>query len=422
MNKKKQNKQKNQNIDLLLIIIICALLYYASVYYIYPNESNQKTIEALELSNPLISLYNGARSIIPTNYPKEPVSNGIGRSTISDQQLAYKDSCAPGFPEFEHKNVPTKTDYIFISIASYRDEACKNTVYELFEKAAEPDKIIVGVVQQNNKDKTKEDCFDSCEKCKKRKESGHIVVKNMDYLEAKGPAFARWAVSELWNGEEFYFQIDSHMKFTQDWDKIVKQEYRSTGDPKAIIGHYPPTKDQLEMFNKNDTGTTINCSLHFGKTKIPQQHAIVRKTSSKPIPQKYIGANCLFMPSTVLLDMPFDPFMVYLFFPEEIVYSARLWTHGYNMYAPSKPFCIHDYSDNKARPRYWNDLRAKKKKCERRAETRAEFFLGIRKYDEIDPSFKYGTDKYGMGDIRPLKDYWEFAGLDLHNKKAKNWC
>src|SRR3989338_5532216 len=39
---------------------------------------------------------------------------------------------------------------IFVSIASYRDNRCQNTITELYKKAKHPERIYVGIVQQNN--------------------------------------------------------------------------------------------------------------------------------------------------------------------------------------------------------------------------------------------------------------------------------
>jgi hypothetical protein len=44
------------------------------------------------------------------------------------------------------------------------------------------------------------------------------------------------------------------------------------------------------------------------------------------------------MPAQALLDVPFDPHLNFLFFGEELLHSVRLWTAGYNIYAPVQSF------------------------------------------------------------------------------------
>ena len=38
------------------------------------------------------------------------------------------------------------------------------------------------------------------------------------YKKAKGPTYARYWCSTLWEGEEFFLQIDSHTHFIKGWD------------------------------------------------------------------------------------------------------------------------------------------------------------------------------------------------------------
>ena len=39
---------------------------------------------------------------------------------------------------------------IFVSIASYRDNACKLTLKNLYETAKKPSRVFVGICEQNN--------------------------------------------------------------------------------------------------------------------------------------------------------------------------------------------------------------------------------------------------------------------------------
>ncbi len=42
----------------------------------------------------------------------------------------------------------------------------------------------------------------------------------------------------------------------------------------------------------------------------------------------YAAAGFMFFSGAALKNVPFDPLLPYLFDGEEILYSARLWTHG----------------------------------------------------------------------------------------------
>lgn len=47
----------------------------------------------------------------------------------------------------------------------------------------------------------------------------HIREVRLDWHEATGPCRARHLAQCLWSGEEFYLQIDSHMRFAACWDR-----------------------------------------------------------------------------------------------------------------------------------------------------------------------------------------------------------
>jgi [Skp1-protein]-hydroxyproline N-acetylglucosaminyltransferase len=124
---------------------------------------------------------------------------------------------------------------IFLSLATYRDENCINTIKWAYEKAKNPEKLFVGLVQQNcHKDcmsgileggKTEpvppdDDCYKTfCEgEGKKYCDRGQVRVLNIDEPESLGPYAARYFASKLWSGEQWFMQTDAHMTFAHGWD------------------------------------------------------------------------------------------------------------------------------------------------------------------------------------------------------------
>lgn len=104
---------------------------------------------------------------------------------------------------------------VFLSVATYRDENCFNTVYHAYEKAKHPEKLFIGLVQQNCHHDCKsgvlsnlkmepvppdDDCYEKfCETdlgkpiCAKKQ----IRVLNIDEPESLGPYAARFFASKL---------------------------------------------------------------------------------------------------------------------------------------------------------------------------------------------------------------------------------
>jgi len=115
-------------------------------------------------------------------------------------------------------------DSIFLSLASYRDENCINTIKWAYEKAKNPEKLFVGLVQQN----CKMDCLSGVLEGGKMErvepdqnvfqtfcegegkffcDNGQVRVLNIDESEVLGPYAARYFSSKMWFGEQWFMQI-----------------------------------------------------------------------------------------------------------------------------------------------------------------------------------------------------------------------
>lgn len=332
-------------------------------------------------------------------------------------------SCMQKPEEWEVSLHPKIPGTIFVSVASYRDDECKDTVYDMFAKASNPNNVFIGVVQQNSDDK-KEDCFDKCSDCAARKQSGHIRVKNFSHLDAKGPTFARYHASKLWRGEEFYLQIDSHLKFEQGWDETLIKQMRDTGDPKAVLGHYPPTEKQMEDMKANNFTTMITMCYkgELNEDGIPTLQAQIDKVDGATIPPKvpFMAAGLMCMPGTALKDVPYDPYLSYVFHLEEQLHSARLWTSGYNFYSPVKAFASHHYGRD-GKPKYSTD-HGEASGCRKHAVQRGRYYFGLAEKEHVHPDYMMEIEKYGMGKERSLEDFWKVTGVDLAGGKQTKTC
>lgn len=114
---------------------------------------------------------------------------------------------------------------IFVSIAAYRDSECKHTVNDIYRKARYPNKIHVGILWLRDCDgkdgppvafsellnifPTVDDVLQN------------IQVLEMDYRQARGPMKSRHIVESLYRNEDYILQIDSHMRFLEEWDEFL---------------------------------------------------------------------------------------------------------------------------------------------------------------------------------------------------------
>ncbi|GIL90137.1 hypothetical protein Vretifemale_17816, partial [Volvox reticuliferus] len=89
--------------------------------------------------------------------------------------------------------------------------------------------------------------------------------------------------------------------------------------------------------------------------------------------------------------------------------SARLWTHGWDMFTPDRNVAFHHYNRDGA-PKFWNDFDANPSYHTRKAAV-------LRKVEALMLS-EYGTGgfKYGMGRQRTVRQWWQYTGLEPSNR------
>ena len=102
---------------------------------------------------------------------------------------------------------------IFVSVASYRDFYCSRTLESMYRNATHPENLHAGICLQNKEGD--EDCAlpDDLQKYSK-----NITTIRMKNYEAKGPTWARYLCTTLFNDQDYFFQIDSHTLFDAGWD------------------------------------------------------------------------------------------------------------------------------------------------------------------------------------------------------------
>lgn len=318
------------------------------------------------------------------------------------------------------KDINIKKDCIFVSIASYRDIVCNQTLKTMFQMASKPENIYAGICQQNRPED--EDCvvnFDT----KYKQYLNNVRIIRIPEFEAKGPTFARHLCSTLWNGEEFFFQIDSHSKFVKHWDlKLIKmfRDLKNKGVKKPLISHYPPGSD--EYTEDGSPAVPRMCKSFFNdRGMISFLGAEHTTTNGIAHETPYVAAGMMFSEYTLLQDVPFDPSLPYLFVGEEILHSIRIYTSGYNIYTPTENIVYHEYTragkdkiwtDNP----YYSDVPAFEK-------TKMYIKLNENKDFNLPHELKNNMEKYGLGIVRTLEDYYNFAGIDVLAKTiSKNFC
>ena len=317
----------------------------------------------------------------------------------------------------KYKQSQYRPDCIFISVASYRDTECDSTITDIFKKAKEPEKIFIGICQQN-KSKS-ENCLKNIDD----KYKSQIREDNMPYSEARGPTWARYICSHLWDGEEYFMQIDSHSRFLPNWDEKVKKIYKMCPPGKNILTHYPPNHNKYKELLKDPSPISFTCTSHFKDNfHIISEAKVVSTKKTEPMITPYVSAGFIFSTSDLLQEVPFDPYLPYLFQGEEILLSSRIWTNGWNMYNPHEAIITHYYKREKqGHPHFWDDQK-NYKKIQNETKKRYYYLLGQYKKNEVNSEFLKHAKEYGMGNSRTLDEWFDFVGIDMKNKEIKSRC
>ncbi|OQS06987.1 hypothetical protein THRCLA_01000 [Thraustotheca clavata] len=296
---------------------------------------------------------------------------------------------------------------IFVSIASYRDSECQPTVENLFATAKYPKRIHVGICMQT----TSED--DVAFLKKPSSWIKNVKVHFMDAKHATGPCYARFQTQQLFNDETYYLQIDSHMRFRQDWDVYLIYQLDQCPSTKAILTTYPMG---YELPNKvpNDVRPTLLCATNnFAPDGLVRQCAkVLKHPTATPLRSAFWAAGFAFSRGDVVTQVPYDGALSYVFFGEEQVMAARLFTHGYDFFAPCKSVVYHLWS-RAHRPSFRSQILTPEQQA--LAKQANNYVLKVLRGDDL--TIEERNHFKGPGEIRSLDDFYLLTGI---NYKSQN--
>ncbi len=287
---------------------------------------------------------------------------------------------------------------IFVSIASYRDSEIIHTVKSLIDNADNPELLRIVIFEQNHeKDITIQGIYPE----------NQVLVLQTDYLNAKGPYWARYIIQQEYKDEEYYMQIDSHMRVIPKWDTILKHILDLVPKP-GVLTQYPPEynlKDGSYDINQIRSGLYIQgFGLKDGFTRI-QSDIIKSNQVYFPYTSKGWAACFSFSKGNIVKDAPYDPKLKYLFFGEELDITLRLFTRGYYFYSPQITV-IFTLFKRTYRRTYWQDISNEKR------EKFEKLSINLLKY-----KIKNNID---IGSSRTIEEYMKFADIEsITNQKLK---
>jgi hypothetical protein len=294
---------------------------------------------------------------------------------------------------------------IFLSIASYRDPELVPTIQNALETAQWPERLRIGVCWQHGPEERRPEVFDD----------PRFRVLDVDWREGRGACWARAQIMALWEGEDWYLQLDSHHRFVTGWDATLLEQAATTGSPKPILTGYAAPYDpgqpglldpealRMEFDRFTEDGLII-----FRPGHIPELAA-----SGIPVRSRFVSGHFLFAPGSFVTEVPYDPNLYFI--GEEITLAVRAFTHGYDLYHPGLPILWHEYT-RKLRSKHWDDhtdteqVEVTWAERDRPSRNRARQLL-------IEPDF----GPYGLGRERSLAEYEAYAGVSFAHRRAQDY-
>jgi hypothetical protein len=310
-----------------------------------------------------------------------------------------------------------QNDKIFVQLASYRDPQLVPTMRDALKQAHRPENLIFGICWQKDDDESLEEFADHPQ----------VRYQIFDYTESQGLGWARNKVAELWEGEPYTLQLDSHHRFEMGWDTMMIEDYKQA----LTMSDNPIITTYLSPFDVA-SADTCRCNLQ----KLPSLMSQYEFSSDKllmsmpwyiqdwkerntVIKARTISGHFYFVDSKFIKEVPYDPDIYFGGYTEETTMSVRAWTSGYDFFSPYRPYIWHEYT-RQGRPKHWDDHGIKSETNKTSGERDV---FARRKTRQLFDQEDNGIDLtgFGLGTARTLREYELFTGIDFKKQRIQDY-
>jgi len=230
---------------------------------------------------------------------------------------------------------------IFVSIPSIDDEELKYTVGYIFDNAKHPERVNVGISLIAKKRKSVKELKEILKKYPNVKAVTHKQKYND--LSTLGVGFNRKRAENLYNGEDYFLQVDSHSFFETAWDSriidLFEEATREVGDNNIVLTCIPPIYGYSHEGNPLATGPTtrypqyVRSELFVGSVPKWADIDIFEFTNKKFLPSP--KANSAMMFGNYKLAKDVGTKVGSMFYDEEFIYSVELFGRGMALVFPN---------------------------------------------------------------------------------------
>jgi len=305
---------------------------------------------------------------------------------------------------------PYKGKTVFVQIAAYRDKELLPSLKDMLAKADEPNTLHICIAWQHSKK-------DEWDQLDEYLLDDRFTIIDLDAAKSKGACWARNLIQQKYKKEDFTLQIDSHTRFVEGWDTILKNTFYSlqlSGVKKPLLTGYLPSYDP-ETEEKLDEPWRLRYQrfapegpLHTIPETIPDW-----KDHTGPVRARFYSAHFCFTLGKFSKEVQHDPKLY--FHGEEITIGVRAFTHGYDLFHMHKPIMWHHYHRSGS-SKHWDDHK-QWVRLNKKSYARVRKLLGIN--DEKFQPNEIGI--YGLGELRSLDDYEKYAGVRFNDRGVQQY-
>ena len=303
----------------------------------------------------------------------------------------------------------THDETIFVQIASYRDPELRPTIKDMLDNAKWPENLRICIAWQHSEE-------DEWDHLTEYLDDPRFKIIDINYKDAKGVCWARNRLQRYYNGETYTLQLDSHHRFTKNWDETLidmLKGLQKKGHKKPLLtaylpGYFPnndPDGRNIEVWHTN-----YDRFMPEGPIFIVPCHVDNWQKLTKPIPARFYSGHFGFTLGSFVHDVPHDP--DFYFHGEETSISARAFTHGYDLFHPHMPVIWHEYT-RQGKQRHWDDHQFSP--LDKRSFRKYRALFGIDDQDRSEFDF-VGLD---LGKERPLSEFERYVGVDFKGKRVQ---
>jgi hypothetical protein len=280
---------------------------------------------------------------------------------------------------------------IYVQIPAYRDVELAPTLFDLLNKAENPEALRIAVFWQR-------EGGDALPEALRRHPSVELIER--DYRESQGCNWARAELQRGWRGEKFTLLLDSHHRLIPRWDRELVAMYealRAAGSEKpfitAYLPPYAPGRDPREWpdepleihMRSRERGLLV----YLVARPIPAW-----QSRSGPVPAKFSSLHFAFTDGAFNAQIAHDEDIY--FFGDEVVLALKAYTHGYDLFHPNLVMGWHLYDRTATRTTHWEDHPDHADRNARSCDRLRDIFLGVA--------------EEGIGRCRTLEDYEAMIG------------